>query len=418
MKDLCEECALILEAGKSIRSLGQLWEVVEEFAGSWEGVTLPSRYKDNLAFTVLFQKTDGGEDAVGFECLVEGNPRSGVSSLSFVGGGPELYKKKTEQIKAMNATLDELEKRISGVMKDIDVDSLYPYLEKVVFQEISNNKVYRNLLAMCKKVYVPNKPHPGWGGQLPTAAVGWNKKLKRFTLFINKTFAIEFCFHYLFGSWDASNYSRLKNEIGDYEILARPLQFLIMHEMGHILFRHTTQKQDILKGIPGKVVNLYGDTLINIGLTGVLRGGRDTGYKSNLARLDVGRAPLSGQSNSVYFKFQVHGNQLDTLVSSVSTLAKIPIRREKTPSVDPGVPYSGFYEENPFALVRLGINTSTLIQFYAELHKLLKAKAVRDKAFEVGDLVRNRKTGRVGVVTKIHGDGKYTVEYSEKGKDR
>jgi hypothetical protein len=392
-----------------IRSLSEFWEAIQEFAQTREDAELPSSPEQKIAFSVIFQRTDGKEKkAQGFQGNVQGDLGYGIRGIEFAMN-PKIKDVFKDRFKLINKTNRDLEIKARDILARTDVNVVYPPLEKAAFLGVSKNVVYRNVLRLCQKFY----------GGVPTLAVGWHKDLKTFALYINKSFCLKFCFHYLFGNWGKSNYERLLKEVNEYDVLAQALQFLIMHEMGHILFKHTSKKADIFKDYNPEVLNIYGDALININLTGIMRSeGPPKGYQGNIKHIDITRAPLAGVSNRITHDFLVKGRTLldfYTKTNSISGVRVQPYVGE--PKISTDAMYAGVLEENPLALVKLGLNTSTVIKFFDTIQAMIGTDPMTDTKYKVGDLVKNKNTEAIGTVVKANRDGTYTVEYPKEEEE-
>jgi hypothetical protein len=252
--------------------------------------------------------------------------------------------------------------------------------------------LYPAFYALKNKVITKIDPTAG------TAYMGWIAQARSFIFAINPDFFASFYYEYLM----ADNPPMIDDNIVPKKYNA-PAMFLIMHELGHRLWRHITAAekgainlQDVLK-LPGgmETINIYGDMIINMSLAAMFRGisltraneyEKMTAFNRTASRFMGNTHMVMGATTSESLTNLFKSNQLvghqNTIDSAskplVAEIAKTPAALWKASNIQ--------YVD---ILLAENINTPSLIKMFLELNQFFSLRPPQQYTyFKPGDLCK------------------------------
>lgn len=355
------------------------------------------------------------------------------------------------------------------VVKNVDIRALYDELEEAMIPILKKVSDYYVIFRKLKHIY----DHP----QVQTAAVGWNPTLKKFELYIDRRFICENAIIYCLSGVGDPIIPHLikkfnpthKDDVFEQAILLSVV-FVFLHEIGHIVFRHTGKKEDteLFENYDQRFVNHYEDVQININVQARIDTLIDTNFRSGIPldpieateNVDPHKITLTGDGAKIasYVLKGVTKENLNSwateihtpvpniyLQSSIAVSSGASSYRMVRSEIDDDVPdgeFSGVLVINPFPL-SLGrmpcIHMIKVIGYFLDFfkHKEIESKgpikmeveelgpppeAPKEKGepmakqqdvemvLTVGTVLEYGPTGKASVITVVHPDGTYDTQ--------
>lgn len=357
------------------------------------------------------------------------------------------------------------ERLAEGIMGQIDPIKIFQELEPKVMEAFRGVTDYYRIFQYMTLVYEPPN--------CPTAYVTWNDSRRKFVMGVNRPFVVKQAIQgnfFLAPLFEKVNQSSLRpgSDAEAWEIsMVLYILFTFLHEVGHVVFRHTGKDVQELQDLDHQFQNVFMDAVVNTHVMSrincLLKSRMKRGYSldpvNELKDVQKWAIPTHAVGGS-FQPYKIAGFKKE-IMYKISSQREIPGTRVSVGSLmynliqnkgylevenSPNSEFTGLMLVSPLETVKWSVPNITIMKIVAYYLSLFQRdtidpkkkiplpslfddrkqpnqpgsqpqdnnpvvkKKIAETSIQVGDFVMHKKSGNACVVTAVRDDGTFDVE--------